>query len=103
LNFKSGYADSPESAEILDASGTPTGIEEVIHRQVKRYVSFDWQTSWTATKGLTLQAGILNVLDSKPPFSIVTGGLNKGMMAGYDDRYYDPRGRTLYANLSYRF
>jgi iron complex outermembrane receptor protein len=103
LNFKSGYADSPESAEILDSAGTPTGVEEIIHRKVKRYASFDWQTSWTITKGFLLQAGILNILDTSPPFSIVAGGLNKGQMLGYDDRYYDPRGRSLYANLAYRF
>ena len=102
-NFKSGYADSVQSAEVLGAGGLPTGVSEDVKRQVERYLTLDWQTSWSPMKALTLQAGILNVFDTAPPFSIVTGGLNKGQMRGYDDRYYDPRGRTYYANLSYKF
>jgi iron complex outermembrane recepter protein len=26
-----------------------------------------------------------------------------GQQIGYDDRYYDPRGRTLYANVEFKF
>ena len=103
VNFKSGYADSVQDSEVLDAAGLPTGVTEKVSRNVAAYYSLDWQTSWNATKGLSLQAGVLNLLDKSPPFSIITGGLNKGQMRGYDDRYYDPRGRTLYANLSYKF
>jgi len=47
-----------------------------------------------------LTFGILNLLDKDPPFSIQT---NAGQVFGYDPRYYDPRGRTYYANASYKF
>ncbi|MEO6407627.1 MAG: hypothetical protein ABIO45_02600 [Burkholderiaceae bacterium] len=52
---------------------------------------------------MVLTAGLLNVFDKKPPLSLAEGGLNKGQMFGYDDRYYDPRGRTFYASFTYKF
>lgn len=103
MNFKSGYEDGREEAEEIDASGTPTGNSAVIERKVKSHFTFDWQTNWRISKAFSAQLGILNVFDRDPPFSIVTGGLNKGFMRGFDDRYYDPRGRTLYVNATYRF
>jgi len=50
-----------------------------------------------------LTLGILNLFNQDPPFSLSTGGVNKGQQFGYDDRYYDPRGRTYYVNASYKF
>lgn len=102
-NFKSGYADSQQEAEELDANGVPTGNTAIISRRVRPQMTLDWQTVWTPTKQISLQLGILNLFDRNPPFSIATGGNNKGQMRGYDDRYYDPRGRTYYANASYKF
>jgi iron complex outermembrane receptor protein len=103
VNFKSSYADSPEVATVVDANGVPTSAEETVQRRVKHYLTLDWQGNWTLDKALALQVGVLNLLDTAPPFSIAQSGLNKGQMVGYDDRYYDPRGRSIYANLSYRF
>jgi iron complex outermembrane receptor protein len=37
------------------------------------------------------------------PLTLTQGGLGKGQMFGYDDRYHDIRGRTLYVNASYKF
>ena len=48
-------------------------------------------------------AGILNIADRSPPLSLVNSGTNKGQMIGYDDRYYDPRGRTFYVNGTLKF
>lgn len=103
MNFKSGYADSREEAEVIDSSGNATGETAVIRRKVRSHYSFDWQTTWTVNKALSAQFGVLNIFDRDPPFSIATGGLNKGFMRGFDDRYYDSRGRTLYLNASYKF
>jgi iron complex outermembrane receptor protein len=52
---------------------------------------------------MVLSVGLLNVFDRDPPLSISTGGANRGQQFGYDDRYYDPRGRTFYTNFSYKF
>jgi iron complex outermembrane recepter protein len=54
-------------------------------------------------KNLQLTVGILNLADDAPPLAISTGGLNRGQQFGFDDRYYDSRGRTFYGNISYKF
>lgn len=102
-NFRSGYLDASTRAEVLDASGNPTGTTETIRLPVKRYVTLDWQTQWTPRKDFIVTVGLLNVFDTKPPLSVSSGGLNRGQQFGYDDRYYDPRGRTAYVNASYKF
>lgn len=103
INFKSGYKDTPAEVEVLGPNDTLTGEFETVQLRVRRYATFDWQSQWQATKMLSLTAGILNLFDRDPPISLTQGGLNKGQMFGYDDRYYDPRGRTFYANVSLKF
>jgi iron complex outermembrane receptor protein len=55
------------------------------------------------SKALNINLGLINVFNTDPPRSLSVGGYNQGQQNGYDDRYYDPRGRTFYANLGYRF
>jgi iron complex outermembrane receptor protein len=102
VNFKSGYKDQETTVDVLDASGNPSGTED-IRLDVKKYFTMDWQTQWTPVKAVTLTVGLLNVFDTDPPFTLSTSGVNKGQQFGYDDRYYDPRGRTLFMNASYKF
>jgi len=101
VNFKSGYTDAEQTVDVVDASGTPTGVQEDIRLQVKRFATMDWQTQWTPVKSFVLTVGILNLFDTAPPLSLKTAG--GGQQFGYDDRYYDPRGRTYYLNASYKF
>jgi iron complex outermembrane receptor protein len=103
MNFQSGYTDSALEVEVLGPGDTLTGQFETVQRKIKKQATFDWQTKWQMTKSFTLTAGILNIFDEEPPLSLTTGGLNKGQMFGYDDRYYDPRGRTFYGSLSFAF
>jgi iron complex outermembrane receptor protein len=102
FNFKSGYTDATTTADLLDASGNVVGLED-LRLQVRRYYTFDFQTQWTPVKSLSLTAGVLNLFDSAPPLSISNAGVNRGQQFGFDDRYYDSRGRTLYVNASYLF
>jgi len=102
LNFKSGYRDFETEVEVLDAAGNVTGTEN-IRLNVPTYYTMDLQTQWTPIKNFAITLGALNVFNRKPPFSLSIGGLNQGQQFGYDDRYYDSRGRTLYANASYKF
>lgn len=102
VNFKSGYMDAETTVEVLDANGNVTGTED-LRLPVKRSATLDWQTQWTPTKSIALTVGLLNVFDTKPPLSISSGGLNRGQQFGFDDRYYDSRGRTAYVNASYKF
>jgi iron complex outermembrane receptor protein len=102
VNFKAGYHDATQTVDVLDGTGAVTGSED-ISLKIKPYYTFDWQTQWNFRKDMSLTAGLLNVFDKAPPFSLATSGTNKGQQFGYDDRYYDPRGRTLYMNFAYKF
>ena len=102
VNFKSGYKDQETTVEVLDAAGNVTGTED-IRIKVGFYSTFDWQTQWNPMKNVSINAGVLNLFDRNPPFVVSTSGDNRGHPFGYDDRYYDPRGRTIYANLTYKF
>jgi iron complex outermembrane recepter protein len=103
VNFKSGYTDAATDVEVLDAGGNVIGTEAGYRLEVPRYFTLDWQTQWTPRKLLSFTVGILNVMNTNPPLSISGGGLNRGQQFGYDDRYYDSRGRTLYGNVSFKF
>ena len=102
FNFKSGYTDQTKTVEVLDSTGARIGTESLT-RTVKKYYTFDYNGSYDFSKSLGVSFGVLNLFDQAPPFSLVTVGSNKGQQFGYDDRYFDPRGRTLFANLQYRF
>jgi iron complex outermembrane receptor protein len=102
LNFKSGYLDQATTVDVLDASGKVNGQEDV-RKQVGYFSTFDWQTVWTPNKRWSLTAGVLNLFDHAPPFVPSTSGGNRGQQFGYDDRYYDARGRTAYLNASLKF
>jgi iron complex outermembrane receptor protein len=102
LNFKSGYTDATTTVEVLDAAGNVVGTED-IKLKVKNYYTLDWQSTWAFAKNMALTVGLLNIFDQDPPLSISIGGNNRGQQFGYDDRYYDPRGRTFYANFSFKF
>ena len=102
VNFKSGYHDVTKTVDVLDAAGNTIGSEDIALK-IKPYYTFDWQTQWNPRKDIGLTLGLLNVFDRAPPFSLSTSGNNQGQQFGYDNRYYDPRGRTLYANFAYKF
>jgi iron complex outermembrane receptor protein len=103
LNFKSGYKDLPTDVQPVDAAGAPVGDPVTIRKEVGWTSTWDFQTVWAPTKTWTITGGILNVLDRDPPFVPSTAGANRGQQFGYDDRYYDSRGRTFYVNGSYKF
>ena len=102
VNFKSGYRDATTNVEVLDDDGNVVGAEDV-RLKVKEFATLDWQTQWRPIKNLALTVGVLNVFDTKPPLSVSSGGINRGQQFGFDDRYYDSRGRTAYVNGSFKF
>jgi iron complex outermembrane receptor protein len=90
--YSAGYTDQntaydPSSNKLLPA------------RKVAAYSLWDLTASWQVTKELKLRGGILNLLDTNPPFS------NQAyyFLAGYDPTYTDPRGRSFYVGLQYSF
>jgi iron complex outermembrane receptor protein len=44
---------------------------------------------------LQVQAGIVNLFDTRPPLSLSQGGTFQGISTGYDQRYFDARGRLI--------
>ncbi|MES2957377.1 MAG: TonB-dependent receptor, partial [Pseudomonadota bacterium] len=102
INMRSGYLDQEVTAEVLDGAGNVTGTED-IRVKVPEHLTFDWQSSWALRKDMQLTVGAINVFDTKPPLSISNGGLGRGQQFGFDDRFYDSRGRMFYANFSYKF
>jgi iron complex outermembrane recepter protein len=79
--FKSGYVDQD-------------GVNKV-----SSYSVFDASVTWSGVKGLSLTAGIANLLDQDPPLS---GQVNT-FQRGYDPRFTDPLGRTFLLRGSYKF
>ncbi|TAK93104.1 MAG: TonB-dependent receptor, partial [Aquabacterium sp.] len=103
MRYQSGYLDAPVSVYPLDASGQVTGAATDVRMKVSGLTVWDWQTSWRVGQGWQLTAGVINLLDTRPPLTLSSGGAYKGQQLGYDERYYDARGRmlTLEARLSF--
>jgi iron complex outermembrane receptor protein len=105
VNHRSGYHDEVLTADnaavrAVNADGT-LGDFSGVTRDVKPYTTLDYQGKFAFDRNLTLTAGVRNVLDQNPPFSVrIAGG---GNQQGYDGRYTDPLGRTFYVTGSYKF
>ncbi|MCQ4319747.1 TonB-dependent receptor [Stutzerimonas stutzeri] len=81
--YMSGYND-------YDTEGNP---------DVSSYMLWDLSTGYNWRDMLDLDLGIKNLFDRDPPFT------NQAVtfQSGYDPRYTDPLGRTLYTRMTYRF
>jgi iron complex outermembrane receptor protein len=101
FSFKSGYKDQSYTAADF-AFFDPNTFESFDYNgRVKRYSQLDWQTRWKFGRALAFTVGVLNMFDKAPPRSFKTTG--GGQQIGYDDRYYDARGRSWYANVGLKF
>jgi iron complex outermembrane receptor protein len=89
-SYRSGYRD--QNVEGLAAP-------EWNNRDVEAYSLWDLTGSWRVGKGLRLRAGVLNLLDTAPPFT----NQSRYFQVTWDPTYGDPRGRSLFASLQYSF
>ena len=69
------------------------------NRDVKAYSLWDLTGSWRLNEQLRLRAGVLNVLDTAPPFT----NQARYFQVTWDSTYGDPRGRSYFASLNYSF
>jgi iron complex outermembrane receptor protein len=76
-----------------------TSVEPEFFNNVKHYSTWSLSTSYTGNKQVELTVGIKNLLDEAPPFT----NQITNFQLGYDPRYTDPLGRTIYTRLVYRF
>jgi iron complex outermembrane receptor protein len=102
--YQSGYTEAPVDVYVLDANGQLTGDTAKIRLKMPGQLLWDWQSTWQVNGTLQLTAGIVNVFNTKPPLSLYESDTTgKAQILGYDERYYDARGRmlTLEARLSF--
>jgi iron complex outermembrane receptor protein len=88
--YLSGYRD-----QNVDGLAAP----EWNNRDVEAYSLWDLSGSYRFSKSLRLRAGVLNLLDTAPPFT----NQARYFQVTWDSTYGDPRGRSVYLNLQYRF
>ncbi|QUE91797.1 TonB-dependent receptor [Pseudomonas sp. SCA2728.1_7] len=69
------------------------------HDYVGSYNVWDLAGTYTWRKTLSVTLGAKNLFDREPPFSNQT----YTFQSGYDPKYGDPFGRTLYTRVSYKF
>lgn len=68
-------------------------------RDVKAYSLWDLTGSYAFNKNLKLRAGVINMFDTAPPFT----NQSRYFEVTWDPTYGDPRGRSMFANLQYKF
>ena len=68
-------------------------------REVNAYSLWDLSALWKPNKALTVRGGILNLLDTAPPYS----NQSYYFLSTYDPTYTDPRGRTAFVSVAYAF
>jgi iron complex outermembrane recepter protein len=90
--YSSGYRDQNNTYDPVTDSLLP-------EHKVKPYSLWDLSTSWTATEKFRIRAGVLNLFNRAPPFS----NQSYYFLASYDPTYTDPRGRSYYLSLEYKF
>ena len=94
--YQSHYEDIPGTFE------DPTDPAFKPHK-VGEYMIFHASATYQGlmSKNLRITLGIRNLFDEDPPYTNA-GGQN-WFQSGYDPGYADPRGRTFYLNLTYKF
>ena len=88
--YLAGYRD-----QNVDGLAAP----EWNNRDVKPYSLWDLSASYRFSPALRLRAGVLNLLDTAPPFT----NQSRYFQVTWDPTYGDPRGRSFFASLSYSF
>ena len=88
--FLSGYTDQN------GGSVAPSFRNNV----VSNYSIYDLSVVYTGIKHLTLQGGVLNVMNKDPSF---TNQTSRFQARAYDDRFANPLGRVFTASAKYSF
>ncbi|SFC04333.1 TonB-dependent receptor [Massilia yuzhufengensis] len=76
-----------------------TAVAPEFFNKVGHYSTWSLSTTYSGNKKAEFTAGIKNLFDKEPPF---TNQLTNFQL-GYDPRYTDPLGFTVYARVTYKF
>lgn len=95
-DYKSGYR------EEVDGFGSGVILQDKgFQSKVAAYSLYNASVTYTGIKSLTVTAGVKNLLDRDPPFSL--HNIDNIAGAGWDARVGDPRGRAYTLRLNYKF
>jgi iron complex outermembrane receptor protein len=95
--YRSGYRNQ-------ELPGVTAGIVSPprVDRQVDSYITYNAAVTWRGIDGLSVTAGIKNLLNKDPPFAI-TYDSNTGAGSSWEPRVADPRNRSFTLLAEYRF
>ncbi|WP_338771202.1 TonB-dependent receptor [Massilia sp. METH4] len=100
-SYRNGYVDKAWTADdgTVIVAGSP-GVYADVTLDVPSYTTFDYQVAYRPMANVEISAGILNLFDRNPPFSLRNAGSHQ---MGYNPAYSSALGRQLYLSGSYRF
>jgi iron complex outermembrane receptor protein len=100
-NYRNGYKDKHQNADDC-AVTTADAAQDCydITLQVPSYTTFDMQSAFRPMKNVEITAGVNNLLDRDPPFSLRNTGSHQ---IGYNPSYSSALGRSFYLSGSYKF
>jgi iron complex outermembrane receptor protein len=97
--FRAGYLDYVPPGI---ANGTYLPYAPDYKTKVDEYVTYNGSVTYRLNKDFTLIAGIKNILNEDPPFSI-SYDTNTGAGSSWEPRIADPRGRAFTLSVEYKF
>lgn len=95
--FRSGYND-----QVLPGVASGAVVPPDWKPKVDSYVTYNVSASYKGIKNLTLTAGIKNLLNTDPPFTVAYDS-NFGSGSSWEPRVADPRGRSYLLAAEYKF
>jgi outer membrane receptor for ferrienterochelin and colicin len=95
-----GLASSISYVGEFEDFATEDKVESTTSRTVDAFYSLDMQAYYNLSTQLKVSVGGSNLLDKEPPFALGDGNSD---LYGYVSSMYNPRGRYIYAKVSYKF
>ena len=97
--FRAGYIDYVPPG-ILNGAFLPFATD--YKAKVDEYITYNASLTYRWNKDLTIIAGIKNLLNEDPPFSIAYD-TDTGAGSSWEPRIADPRGRAFTLSVEYKF
>lgn len=97
--FRAGYLDYVPPGI---ANGTFLAYAPDYNPKVGQYIVYNGSVTYKLSKNFTAIAGIKNILNQDPPFSI-SYDTNTGAGSSWEPRIADPRGRSFTLSVEYKF
>ena len=97
--YRAGYMDFVPPG-ILNGAFLPFAPD--YKAKVDEYITYNASLTYRLNKDLTIIAGIKNLLNEDPPFSLAYD-TNTGAGSSWEPRIADPRGRAFTLSVEYKF